>query len=376
MSFVVNAADKQRPLEIGETLCNLDFLDMQGKPFSLYAPTLFAWPKAILLADCVADVGPAISFFLEKFQTFNYTNTVLAVVTKSPPQENNQLAVRLKLPFPVLSDLSGQLHAAADFASSTEPRILFFDSNMRLEKIFVGSDLNLISAEALSHTEKRFQLRQPVIVPSTPPVLTVTNVLSPDHCKSLIKYWETGNKHSDLVSSQNDRSRRKASLKSRTDVIIPAKTTESKLLIQAISQRLCPDIKKAFCFDATRFEPFRVGCYDAKEQGHFSLHRDNTAPNTAHRRFALVINLNTGEYKGGVLALPEYGTQMLNVQMGTAMVFSGSLLHFAAPVTEGRRFVIVGFFWGEGEQQLFRQTHVGKIPIEPDFNLIPNTIGV
>jgi hypothetical protein len=81
MSFVVNAADKQRPLEIGETLCNLDFLDMQGKPFSLYAPTLFAWPKAILLADCVADVGPAISFFLEKFQTFNYTNTVLAVVT-------------------------------------------------------------------------------------------------------------------------------------------------------------------------------------------------------------------------------------------------------------------------------------------------------
>jgi hypothetical protein len=46
MSFVVNAADKQRPLEIGETLCNLDFLDMQGKPFSLYAPGLryrFFW---------------------------------------------------------------------------------------------------------------------------------------------------------------------------------------------------------------------------------------------------------------------------------------------------------------------------------------------
>ncbi len=53
-------------------------------------------------------------------------------------------------------------------------------------------------------------------------------------------------------------------------------------------------------------ERYLVGCYDAAEGGHFSPHRDNTTPGTAHRRFAISINLND-DFEGGEVSFPEYG---------------------------------------------------------------------
>ena len=72
---------------------------------------------------------------------------------------------------------------------------------------------------------------------------------------------------------------------------------------------------------------------------------------------ALTLNLNTGDYEGGFLRLPEYGPQLYAPPPGGAVVFSCSLLHLASPVTKGRRFVIVGFLWGEEEQRIYEQTH-------------------
>ena len=38
----------------------------------------------------------------------------------------------------------------------------------------------------------------------------------------------------------------------------------------------------------------------------FRRHHDNAASNVAFREYALSVNLNTGEYKGGDLLFPEY----------------------------------------------------------------------
>jgi len=53
----------------------------------------------------------------------------------------------------------------------------------------------------------------------------------------------------------------------------------------------------------------RIGCYDSADGGYFRAHRDNTTPYTAHRQFAMSVNLNTGEYEGGDVHFPEYGRQ-------------------------------------------------------------------
>ena len=144
--------------------------------------------------------------------------------------------------------------------------------------------------------------------------------------------------------------------KIRSDVIVPDGSPESTELVGAISRRLLPEVLKAFNFRVSRMENYRVGCYDADAGGHFAAHRDNTTPLTAHRRYALVVNLNTGDYEGGYLRLPEYGPQLYAPPTGGAVVFSCSLLHMANRVSRGRRFMIAGFFWGEAEQQRLEKT--------------------
>ena len=140
-------------------------------------------------------------------------------------------------------------------------------------------------------------------------------------------------------------------------MIIEETSADFRALIGALQRRLFPEIQKAFNFKVTRTERFRIGCYDASQKGHFAPHRDNTSPLTEHRRFAITINLNTGAYEGGHLKLPEYGPQLYAPPAGGAIVFSCSLLHTALPVTKGRRFVVVGFFWGEAEQQIMQRNY-------------------
>ena len=56
------------------------------------------------------------------------------------------------------------------------------------------------------------------------------------------------------------------------------------------------------------------------------------------------LNLNTVEFEGGELWFPEYGRQMYEIGLGTAALFSCSILHEALPVISGRRFGLFTFF--------------------------------
>ena len=78
-------------------------------------------------------------------------------------------------------------------------------------------------------------------------------------------------------------------------------------------------------------------------QHFFGAHRDNGAPTTADRAFAVSLNLND-DFEGGELVFPEYAGVRVSPPAGGAAVFSCSLLHQVLPVTRGRRFVLTTFF--------------------------------
>ncbi len=88
--------------------------------------------------------------------------------------------------------------------------------------------------------------------------------------------------------------------------------------------------------------------------GFFSTHRDNLSPATAHRRFALTLNLNEG-YEGGFLRFSEYGPHLYRPGTGGAIVFSASLLHEVLEVTTGERFVLLSFLYGEESARISRR---------------------
>jgi predicted 2-oxoglutarate/Fe(II)-dependent dioxygenase YbiX len=138
--------------------------------------------------------------------------------------------------------------------------------------------------------------------------------------------------------------------KSRRDVNI-----EDQALITAVQQRfmrrVVPEIAKVHQFRVTRMERYMVGCYSAEEGGHFAAHRDNTTAGTAHRRFAVSVNLND-DFDGGEVSFPEYGPQGFKAPPGGAVVFSCSLLHAVSRVTRGRRYAFLPFLYDDAAAAL------------------------
>lgn len=185
-------------------------------------------------------------------------------------------------------------------------------------------------------------------LPSMPPVLTVPRIFEPGFCQALMEHYDAvGGQPSGFMREIDGVTRlvNDTNHKRRSDVLL-----QDEALIQAsrarISRRLAPQIQKAFQFQATRIERYLVSRYDAETGGYFRPHRDNTTKGTAHRRFAVSINLNA-DFEGGDLRFPEYGGQTFRPPPGGAVVFSCSLLHEATPVTRGRRYAFLPFLYDE-----------------------------
>ena len=190
--------------------------------------------------------------------------------------------------------------------------------------------------------------RRPREITTQAPLLVVPDVLVPQQCAELIAVWEQGGHSQTGVESSTGGGRAEqhsAQLKRRRDHVVQD-PQRSRELAATIGRRVLPELSKAFAYRASRFEGFKIACYQASDGGFFRAHRDNLSPATAHRRFALTLNLNDS-YRGGQLRFPEYGPELYRPAAGAALLFSCSHLHEVLDVTAGRRFVLLSFLFGE-----------------------------
>jgi predicted 2-oxoglutarate/Fe(II)-dependent dioxygenase YbiX len=179
------------------------------------------------------------------------------------------------------------------------------------------------------------------------PVLIVPRVFEPAACRKLIEFYDThGGAPSGVMREIGGKTVGVLDdFKKRRDAIIEDEAVQ-RATRWRIHDRLMPEIWKAFQFKATRMERYIVAAYDAQDGGYFLPHRDNTTAGTAHRQFACSINLND-DFDGGDLRFPEFGSRTYRPPVGGAVVFSCSLLHEATPVTRGRRYAFLPFFYDE-----------------------------
>ncbi len=196
---------------------------------------------------------------------------------------------------------------------------------------------------------------KPEPAPQIAPVLIIPRVLEPSFCRTLIDlYNQHGGEDSGFM--RNDNEGRTYGMidyrfKRRRDYNIEDENVR-RALATRIKQRLLPEIQKAFQFNVTRIERYIVACYDSKEGGYFRPHRDNTTKGTAHRRFAVTMNLNAEEYEGGDLMFPEFGTRTYRAPTGGAVVFSCSLLHEATPIRSGLRYCTLPFLYDDAAAKI------------------------
>ncbi len=180
------------------------------------------------------------------------------------------------------------------------------------------------------------------------PILYLPNVFEPDLCRRLIELYEAhGGEASGFMREIDGRTVVVADPdhKRRRDCSIEDETLVAELK-RRVQRRIVPEIAKAHQFKVTRIERNIVACYRSEDQGFFRAHRDNTTKGTAHRRFAVSINLNE-EFEGGEIHFPEYGPRGFKPPPGGAVVFSCSLLHAVSPVTAGRRYAFLPFLYDD-----------------------------
>jgi hypothetical protein len=185
--------------------------------------------------------------------------------------------------------------------------------------------------------------------PDWAPVLMAPSILEPDLCRRLISLYERhGGEESGFMRDVDGKTRLLLDPlhKIRRDCPVEDEAIRTETH-RAFRRRLVPMVHRAFQFEATRIERLIVGCYEAASGGHFRSHRDNTTAGTAHRRFAVTINLNADGYEGGDLVFPEFGSRTYRAPTGGAVIFSCSLLHRAMPVTKGTRFALLPFLYDE-----------------------------
>lgn len=248
-----------------------------------------------------------------------------------------------------------RLYEACPDAGDYRPFTLVLDERLRVLKQFDFDD------QPETHVARVLQVldAQPPIRPPAPaevqaPVLVVPRVFEPELCRRLISLYEqNGGEDSGFMRDVNGQTvgMYDYSHKRRRDYTIEDELIRTGCM-HRIHDRLIPEIEKAFQFKATRMERYIVACYDAETSGHFRAHRDNTTRGTAHRRFAVSLNLNTEDYEGGALQFPEFGPHLHRPPTGGAVVFSCSLLHEATAVTKGSRYVFLPFLYDDAAARL------------------------
>ncbi|WP_198372377.1 2OG-Fe(II) oxygenase [Roseomonas rosulenta] len=194
------------------------------------------------------------------------------------------------------------------------------------------------------------------------PVLVLPRIFEPELCRALIGHYQAqGGSPSGFMQEVDGKTVGifDPTMKRRSDCNIEDEGLRAAARAR-ILRRVVPELKRVHHFNATRMERYIVACYDSAERGHFAAHRDNTTAGTAHRRFAVTINLNAEEFAGGELRFPEYGKRSWRAPTGGAVVFSCSLLHQALPVTAGVRYAFLPFLYDEAAAKL-RETNNDKL---------------
>jgi predicted 2-oxoglutarate/Fe(II)-dependent dioxygenase YbiX len=229
-------------------------------------------------------------------------------------------------------------------ATALRMRVIALDPNQRVATTFDTRAL-LAAAEAMGAVADSVRTSgggDLVLRTAMAPCLVLPRVFEPDFCTQLIRLWGKGDHRDSGVSSRYGNVN-VSHLKQTEDY-----TIVEPMMLKSVSDRLAyrigPELTKVFGYDREfTFDSHVVLSYSAEGKHFFGAHRDNGAPTTSNRSFAVSLNLND-DFEGGELAFPEYAGVRVCPPLGAAAVFSCSLLHVAMPVTRGRRYVLTTFF--------------------------------
>jgi predicted 2-oxoglutarate/Fe(II)-dependent dioxygenase YbiX len=339
----------------GDRIPDIQRRDQGGEPRMLYDLQVGQPILMMLFDDPEADDTRTVLSMLVDHDPIWEQITRVALVQSTPVQCKN-LMNSVTSSLTILADDGAVAKHLLGPESTGSSSITAFalDANFRvIERIEYDADKSLDDfIRRLKAVYKNRVSPNPKILEQQAPVLFIPRVLEISKCDDLIAFFKKeGGQPSGIARIENNKIHWQPdpSVKMRRDVYMkdsPLLESIKELLVK----RALPEIKRCFNFQVTQHEVFKLVCYDAQTGGYFRPHRDNESPDTQHRRFAMTLNLNTGDYSGGQLRFPEFGPDLYQPERGGALIFSCSLLHEVLPITAGERYVLLGFFFSDAEK--------------------------
>ncbi|MGH7126316.1 MAG: redoxin domain-containing protein [Stellaceae bacterium] len=338
------------PLAVGDIAppCALstpggETVDLRGDAVAGHPLVLAFWPR--FNTDAVKSAMAALAAALPALEVEGASVFALTLASARAASEASA-------PVPVLLDRDGKAFAAFGAGTRDQPTTIVLRPNNHVYAVLKaeagGQAEAALSAVRALAAERKASGQVP-----HPPILVVPDVLSLEDCRRLIEVYETRGKvfvepghGEDQMTSDYKMRIPEYGRADRIDHWIVDKDTAG-FIDGRLGSRLFPEIRKAFQYPVTRRERMRIGCYTGSRGGEAHGHRDDSEVISAHRRFAMSINLNSEAFEGGALRFLEYGDQGYRPATGAAIVFSSSILHEALEVRAGRRFVLLAFLFGE-----------------------------
>lgn len=305
---------------------------------------------AVIVADGIPepDLRLLIDDFARKSDDFAGWDTDVIVL-------GNEDAVRALVEWvPASSGI--QLIDCSSGVLAEHAIVFVMDRNLR---VALRIPATLGAATACLRCVAELPRESPRDVVQSAPVLMLPNLLPRAMCESMIERFENGASIDGGIATIDAAgmpcSRIDHEKKNRRDLLIAADDELHDLLRTILLDRCAPEIAKAFHAKVTHIDRLLIARYDAPA-GWFRRHRDNRGKNVAFREFAISVNLNTEAYAGGHLTFPEYNDHLYSPPTGGGIIFSSALLHEAAAVTQGRRYVLLTFLHGDAAE-LRRQAY-------------------
>lgn len=231
--------------------------------------------------------------------------------------------------------------------------VVLLDRNQRIAFTANANGLADIPATCLGALAA-LQHEKAADIVAAAPIIVLPNLLPPEVCRALMALHEEQPTVDSGVAREGNDGRPIYAVdhnkKQRRDFLIPPGGPLHKGLRDLLLRRCRPEIAKAFQVDIGHTDRFLVACYE-EDAGYFRRHRDNAPANVAFRQFALSINLNTGNYDGGHVTFPEYNDHRYRAPTGAGVVFSAAVLHEVAPVTRGKRYVLLTFLHDDAAEK-------------------------
>ena len=299
----------------------------------------------LVLIGAASNPTPVLADFVPHLESFCTRNADVLVMVDDDP-------ARLLGAHPAATsfriiDCGGFLSRCAVAPASI--LVLLLDRNLRIAMRSDPSENAAIAQTCLACLDA-LPSEPPRDVAMPAPAIVLPHLLAPPLCRYLIDLFESSPTIDGAVA-RVDAAGNKCSVvdhakKHRRDMMIDPDTDLHRMLRDTLLDRCAPEIAKAFQANVSYTDRILISRYD-DSGGWFRRHRDNAAANVAFRAFALSVNLNTGDYEGGHLLFPEYNDHRYRPPAGGGVIFSTAVLHEAAPVTSGCRYVLLTFLHGE-----------------------------